>query len=101
MSVDDAPAEERALIEEHRNEIARTAVDDAVELYDLVSRVGFIAEDAAAELEFVDEDEGSLADVRLALDMLDEMDNALVYMNRQKRRVEGLLEELAHIEEDL
>jgi|GEM_PF-4096703 len=101
MSEELAPAAERALAEEHRDEIALTIIDDAVELYELVSRVGLIAEDAAAELEFVDEQEGSIDDVHMAVDILNELDDKLVYMNRQKRHVESLLNELELVEEDL
>jgi hypothetical protein len=78
---------------ERLNELEETIVDDAVDLYEKTTKVQLTAADAAEELEFVDEPEGSLADVELALEMLDELENDLVYLRRQKRRVEGLVDE--------
>ncbi|QLG30075.1 hypothetical protein HUG10_21045 (plasmid) [Halorarum halophilum] len=94
--------EEAESAREHLDEMEATIVEDAVDLYDLVSGVEMTAADVAAELEFVDEDEGSLEDVDLAVEMLDELlGDKMLYLNRQKRRVEGLLEEYRMISADL
>jgi hypothetical protein len=94
MSTETTPTEQD-MTRTHRDEIELTIEADAADLYDNVSKVMLVAEDAARELEFVDEPESgrALDDVRMALRLLDELENDLTHLQRQKRQVESLIDE--------